>query len=102
MKLCCKNVSRIMEAIVNRDCHKLLRAIDYGANVNVYMDMHKYTPLHYAVLTNFREGVELLVKHGANINAPAAKHMQYMTPIEQARLFQFESLICFLVHQLNY
>ena len=42
--------------------------LDAGANVNA-VDADGWTPLHWACSTGFIEGVVLLLKHGAEVNA---------------------------------
>ncbi len=52
--------------------------IEQGADVN---EMNYITPLHYAVIHDFREIAELLIAKGANVNAKAAPEYRGETPL---------------------
>jgi len=62
------HMTALMEA--TQEGHKeIVKALlDNGAKVND-IDVRKYTPLHFAALSNKRITAKILLNHGANINA---------------------------------
>ncbi len=82
----------LVEAIYNKNINQLNNAILGGANINTFVDNNKLTPLHYAVILNFCEGVRMLVEAGANIIARTGVNTRHQTPKSIAQLFEYYKL----------
>lgn len=63
-KLCTKPIPTVALQLI-----KIL--LQYGTNPNV-IDIHKYTPLHYASVSNQPAAVDILLEYNANPNVPDA------------------------------
>ena len=79
----------LVEAIYNKNLRLLQKAIMRGALINTAIDRHQLTPLHYAVLMNFPEGVKALLNAGANEYVKSDLETYQLTPWEIACLFEY-------------
>ncbi len=72
-------------AIQSRDISAIRRALEAGADANEKDQLigRQYTPLHVAVDLGVMEIVELLVKHGADINATSDSGTPLLLAVER-------------------
>lgn len=82
----------LVEALYNKDINQLNDAIVDGASINTFVDSNNLTPLHYAVILNFCDGVRLLLEAGANIVAKTDLNTRSQTPKTIAKLFEYYTL----------
>jgi ankyrin repeat protein len=71
----------IHDAVLDEDIDEVQRQLDAGVDVNEENSIG-YTPLHYAAGVGRIDIVELLIKHGANINATDS--VKGATPLDYA------------------
>ena len=64
-------IKQLIESVKVCDFDEVLAALDNGADVNVHELADGWTPLHTAVFNDCDELVELLLLHGANVDAAA-------------------------------
>jgi ankyrin repeat protein len=80
----------LIDAIIIHDIQSVKCLLEEGADPNQIEDIHKVTPLHYAVTYQCTDAIPLLVTAGANINA---KTVDDITPIELARLLNAQESV---------
>ncbi|DAZ96061.1 TPA: hypothetical protein N0F65_005839 [Lagenidium giganteum] len=84
------------DLIAANDVVGLEKAITAGGiDINAFCPRTTLTALHKAVEANHLTIVQLLVQHGADINAPASLYDDE-TPLQMAQRFQFDDIATFL------
>ena len=85
-------IFKLIEALYNKDISQLNDAINNGAPINSCIDQHQLTPLHYAVILNFHDAIQLLIQAGADISARTDTETRLLTPKQVANLFGYSSI----------
>lgn len=76
-----KNAALLLESSIKKNFSKITKLlIEHGASVNTY-DHNKWTPLHWACLTNNKDIIHYLITNKAKINA---KTKEALMPIHIA------------------
>jgi len=71
---------QLFESIKVQDLEKMRGLIKEGVNLNE-LDEYGLTPLHFAVISKFPEGVKLLLESGSQVNSLSSHHT---TPLHHA------------------
>jgi ankyrin repeat protein len=58
----------LFESVKKGDAEKVKEFLSKGIKTDL-RDKEGFTPLHYAVIYNRKDIAEILIKHGANVNA---------------------------------
>ena len=82
----------LLAAIQADDTEQLKKHLEDGANVNAMLQ-YNLTPLHWAALGNNKEVVEILLKHGADVNAQGGRGKTALELARQRRHTDIVNLI---------